>query len=113
MQINPICFCVSTAHDPRNLVFLPVDDANQNQRQTAATVHLLPQLPGVDSASSAIEHVTGESVELLDLEQTPSDPSPQFRLGHVLKDVFGLEDAAQIAIGPIKAVGGSRAGAPV
>jgi hypothetical protein len=75
---------VTLAEDSGDLPRLPVDDARQDQVQTAAGVHLLPQLAGVNPATPPIEDVPGQGVELLDFEQAAPDPAAQFRLREVL-----------------------------
>jgi hypothetical protein len=54
------------------------------------SLQLLPQLAGVNPAPPAVEDVPGQSVELLDLEQSAPDPAAQFRLREVLEDELGL-----------------------
>jgi hypothetical protein len=49
-QVHSVGDRVALAQDPRDFPRLPVDDASQDQGQTAASVHFLPQLAGVDSA---------------------------------------------------------------
>ena len=71
--------------------------------------HLLPQLAGVDPAASPVKDVSGQGVELLDLEQAAPDASAQFRLREVLEDELGLEDAPEIPIGAVEAVLGAEA----
>ena len=54
-----------------------------------------PPLPVIDGA--------GQGVELLDLEQPSSHLGPQLRLGHVLQHEFGLQRAAELAVGIVAA----------
>ena len=42
-------------------------------------------------------------MELLDLEQPSSHLGPQLRLGHVLQHEFGLQRAAELAVGIVAA----------
>src|ERR1700737_3575124 len=79
---------VALAEDSGDLPRLPVDDARQDQVQTAAGVHLLPQLAGVNPTPPPVEDVPGQGVELLDFEQAAPDPAAQFRLREVLEDEF-------------------------
>jgi hypothetical protein len=62
---------------------------------------LFPQLAGVDSTPPAVEHISGQSVKLFDLEQAAPDPSAQFRFRQILQNELGFEDAAELAVGAI------------
>ncbi len=79
-EIDSIGDWVALTQDPGDFARLPIDDARQDQVQAAAGVHLLPQLAGVDPAASPVKDVSGQGVELLDLEQAAPDASAQFRL---------------------------------
>ena len=79
-SIDSIGERVALAEDSGDLPRLPVDDARQDQVQTAAGVHLLPQLAGVDPAPPPVEDVPDQGVELLDFEQAAPDSAAQFRL---------------------------------
>jgi hypothetical protein len=67
-SIDSICDRVALAEDPGDLPRLPLNNARQHQVQTAAVVHLLPQLAGVNPAPPPVEDVPGQGVELLDFE---------------------------------------------
>ena len=54
-------------NDPRHLLGLPVDDAGDDQGETATAIHLFPELAGVDATAVSVEHVAREGVHLLDL----------------------------------------------
>ena len=104
---------VALIEDPRYFRCLPVDDARQDQVQAAASVHLLPQLSGVNSAPPPVKDVPGQGVELLDFEQAAPDPAAQFRLREVLEDELGLEDTPEIPIGAVETVLGAEAYQPI
>ena len=103
-DVDLLVLRLAPAHDPRDLLGLPVDHARQDQRQAATRVHLLVQLAGVDPPSPPVIHVPGQRVQLLDLQQAPPDARPQLRLGQIAEQELGLEDPAQVAIGPVEAV---------
>ena len=108
-EIDSIGDWVALTQDPGDFARLPVDDARQDQVQAAACVHLLPQLAGIDPAASPVKDVSGQGMELLDLEQAAPDASAQFRLREVLEDELGLEDAPEIPIGAVEPVLGAEA----
>jgi hypothetical protein len=56
-EIDSIGDRVALTQDPGDFARLPVDDARQDQVQTAAGVHLLPQLAGVDPATPPVKRV--------------------------------------------------------
>jgi hypothetical protein len=74
-SIDSIGGRVALAEDSGDLPRLPVDDARQDQVQTAASVHLLPQLAGVNLVPPPGEAVPGQGMELLNLERAASDPA--------------------------------------
>jgi hypothetical protein len=59
-SIDSIGDRVALAEDSGDLPRLPVDNARQDQVQTAAGVHLLPQLAGVNPAPPPVEDVPGQ-----------------------------------------------------
>src|SRR5205823_9266422 len=69
----------------------------------------LVQFAGVDPTPSAVIHIPGQRVQLLDLQQAPPNAGTQLRLGQVAKQELGFEDPAQIPIGPVEAVLGGAA----
>ena len=81
-------------------------------RQSAG-VHLLPQLAGVNPAPPPVEDVPGQGVELLDLEQAAPDAAAQLRFRQILQNEFGLEDAAELAIGTVKPILGTEGHQPL
>jgi hypothetical protein len=72
-SLDSIADRVALAEGSGDLPCLPVDNARQDQVQTAAGVHLLPQLAGVNPAPPPVEDVPGQGVELLDFEQAAPD----------------------------------------
>jgi len=66
--IDSISDRVALVEDPGDFPALPVNDAGQDQVQAAACVHLLPQLAGVNPAPPPVKDISGQGVELLDLE---------------------------------------------
>jgi len=85
--------------------------ARINVRQLQVFI-LLPQLAGVDTTSSAVEHISGQGVKLLDFEQSAPDPAAQLRFRQILQNELGLEDAAELAIGAIEAILGAEGHQP-
>src|ERR1700730_6830383 len=108
-SLDSIADRVALAEGSGDLPCLPVDNARQDQVQTAAGVHLLPQLAGVNPAAPPVKDVPGQGVELLDLEQAAPDAAAQFRLRKVLEDELGLEDASEVPIGAVEPVLGAEA----
>ncbi len=62
-EIDSIGDRVALSQDPGDFARLPVDDARQDQVQTAAGVHLLPELAGVDPAAPPVKDVPGQGAE--------------------------------------------------
>ena len=60
------------------------------------------QFAGVDSSSPSVIDIPRQCMELLDLEKAASDACAEPRLGQVAEQEFGLEDAAQVAVGAIE-----------
>jgi hypothetical protein len=108
-EIDSIGERVALTQHPGDFARLPVDDARQDQVQAAAGVHLLPQLAGVDPASSPVKNIPGQGVELLDLEQAAPDAAAQLRLRELLEDELGLEDAPEVPIGAVEPILGAEA----
>jgi hypothetical protein len=98
-EIDSIGDRVALTQDPGDFSRLPVDDARQDQVQAAAGAHLLPQLAGVDPAAPPGKDVSGQGMELLDLEQAAPDAAAQFRFREVLEDEVCLEAAPEVPIG--------------
>jgi hypothetical protein len=111
-EIDSIGDRVALIEDPGDFRRLPVDDARQDQVQAAAGVHLLPQLAGVNPTSPPVEDISGQGVELLDLEQAAADAAAQLWLREVLEDELGLEDAPEIPIGTVEPILGAEAYQP-
>ena len=112
-EIDSIADRVALAQDPRDFPRLPVDDASQDQRQTAAGVHLLPQLAGVDSTPPTVEHISSQGVKLFDFEDSAPNAAAQLRFRQILQNEFGLEDAAELAIGTVKPILGTEGHQPL
>jgi hypothetical protein len=87
-----------------HLAGLPVDDAGDDERQAAAAVHLVPELARVNLPQAAVEDVSRQGVQLLDLQQAAADSPSKVRLGHVLQGELGLEDSAELASSLVKSV---------
>ncbi len=98
---------VTGAYDSGDLFGLPVDNASEDEGETAAGADLFVQFAGVDPSSSAVVDVSGQGVELLDFEETLSDRRSQVRLGHIVEDELRFEDASEILIGSIESVFGT------
>jgi hypothetical protein len=67
------------------------------------------QLAGVNPTSPPVEDISGQGVELLDLEQAAADAAAQLWLREVLEDELGLEDAPEIPIGAVEPILGAEA----
>jgi len=67
-EIDSIAGWITLAEGARDFPRLPIDDAGEDQRQTTASVHLFPQLTGIDSTAPAVEHVSSQGVKLFDFE---------------------------------------------
>ena len=65
------------------------------------------QLAGVNPTSPPVEDISGQGVELLDLEQAAADAAAQIWLREVLEDELGLEDAPKIPIGAVEPILGA------
>jgi hypothetical protein len=63
-DIDSVALWIMVAQDPGNLPGLPVNDASQYERKATARVHLLVQLPSIDSPSSSIVDVPGQGMQL-------------------------------------------------
>jgi hypothetical protein len=70
------------------------------------------QLAGVNPTSPPVEDISGQGVELLDLEQAAADAAAQLWLREVLEDELGLEDAPEIPIGAVEPILGAEAYQP-
>ena len=67
------------------------------------------QFAGVDPSSTPVIDISRQCMELLDLEKPAPDARAQPRLGQVAEQEFGLEDAAQVAVGAVEVIlGGAR-----
>jgi hypothetical protein len=67
------------------------------------------QFAGVDSSSPPVIDIPRQCMELLDLEKPALDTCAEPRLGQVAEQEFGLEDAAQVAVGAVEVIlGGAR-----
>jgi hypothetical protein len=61
-EIDSVGDRVALTQDSGDFPRLPVDDARQDQVQTAAGVHLLPQLASVDPAPPPVKEVIRSSL---------------------------------------------------
>src|ERR1700751_2766080 len=67
------------------------------------------QFAGADSSSPPVIDIPRRCMELLDLEKPALDTCAEPRLGQVAEQEFGLEDAAQVAVGAVEVIlGGAR-----
>src|SRR5258708_15403407 len=57
------------------------------------------QFAGVDPSPPPVIDIPRQCMELLDLEKPALDTCAEPRLGQVAEQEFGLEDAAQVAVG--------------
>ena len=61
-------------------------------RSPEVLVHLLVQFPGVDPPPPAVVDITGQGMELIDLEQSAPDATSQLGFRHVLQYELGFKD---------------------
>jgi hypothetical protein len=62
------------------------------------------QFACVDPTSAAVIDVAGQGVQLLNLKQAFPDAGSQLCLGEVTEQELGLENPAQVSVGPVETV---------
>jgi len=83
---------------------LPVNNGRGYEGETATGVELLVNFPGTDATPLGKEDVSGELVELFDLEKALADALPELRLGKVFEQEFGLDEPPEVPVCPVEMV---------
>ncbi len=76
-SINAVLFSGMLSEHPPDLPRLPVDEAGQDEGQTAGGTDLLLEIAGPDSPPLAVEDVSGQLMELLAIEQPALNTAPE------------------------------------
>ena len=65
------------------------------------------QFAGVDSTPAAVIDISGQGMQLIDLQEATPDSGSELGFGQIAQKKLGLEDPAQVPISPVETVLGT------